>query len=124
MALLQNSTLTPCPQKPELQERPLLIPDQAVEIAGIFKILANDTRLRLLHALVLAEELCVTELSMCVSMKTQAVSNQLQRLVDQGILRSRRDGNNIYYQIADPCVIGLLEQGLCLMEEAIERKNK
>ena len=124
MALLQNSTLTPCPQKPELQERPLLIPEQAIEIADIFKILANDTRLRLLHALVLTEELCVTELSTCVGMKTQAVSNQLQRLINQGILRSRRDGNNIYYQIADPCVIGLLEQGLCLMEEAKERSRE
>lgn len=118
MACLHSSTLAPCPPKPELQERPLITPDQAIEIAGIFKILANDTRLRLLHALVLAEELCVTELATSVGMKPQAVSNQLQRLVNQGILRSRREGNNIYYQIADPCVIGILEQGLCLMEDA------
>ena len=121
MTNLQSSTLAPCPPKPELHERPLLTPDQATEMANIFKILANDTRLRLLHALVLAEEVCVTELTMSVGMKTQAVSNQLQRLVSQGILGSRRNGNNIYYRVEDPCVMSLLEQGLCLAEEARDR---
>jgi DNA-binding transcriptional ArsR family regulator len=89
---------------------------------GVFKILANDTRLRLLHALVRDEELCVTELAEAVAMTPQAVSNQLQRLVDRGILGSRRNGNQIYYRIVDPCVPSLLDQGLCLTEDAKERK--
>jgi DNA-binding transcriptional ArsR family regulator len=51
-------------------------------------------------------------------MKPQAVSNQLQRLLDRGILACRREGNFIHYRIADRCVTGLLDLGLCLMEEA------
>src|SRR6202162_5045669 len=106
-----------CCTKPALKERPLLSPIQAGGLAAVFKVLANDTRLRLLHALVRADELCVTELADSVGMRPQAVSNQLQRLTDLGILASRRDGNSIYYRVVDLCVRSLLDQGLCLMEE-------
>lgn len=103
---------------PGLRERPLLSPIQAGGLAAVFKVLANDTRLRLLHALVRAEELCVTDLAAALAMKPQAVSNQLQRLLDLGILSARRDGNNMHYRVIDCCVKGLLEQGWCLMESA------
>ena len=110
-----------CPPKPVLEERPLISPGQAAGLAGLFKMLASDTRVRLLHALARAGELCVTELAQAVSMTPQAVSNQLQRLVDRGILGARRNGNNVHYRIVDPCVTALLDQGLCLSEDARER---
>ena len=89
------------------------------ELTNVFKVLANDTRLRLLHALTRADELSVGGLAAAVAMKPQAVSNQLRRLVDRGILGSRPAGNCIIYRIVDPCVIGLLDQGLCLTEDAV-----
>src|SRR4051812_32159829 len=110
-----------CCSKPSLKERPLLTPIQAGGLAAVFKVLANDTRLRLLHALVRADELCVTDLAASVGMKAQAVSNQLQRLSDLGIVSSRRDGNSIHYRLVDICVRSLLDQGLCLMEEVSDR---
>ena len=118
---LQSPAAVSCPPNPELQERSLLSPSQAGDLARVFKVLASDTRLRLLHALVRSGELCVNELSASVEMKAQAVSNQLQRLVTQGILGCRRDGNNIYYRIEDPCVVHLLEHGVCLTERTQER---
>lgn len=117
------STKTCCPPKPKLAARPLLDAESASNLEGLFKVLANDTRLRLLHALVRAEELCVTELSEALDMKPQAVSNQLQRLVDRGILASRRNGNNIHYRIVDSCVPSLLDRGLCLLEDAKDRRR-
>ncbi|NQV28467.1 MAG: helix-turn-helix transcriptional regulator [Rhodopirellula sp.] len=96
--------------------RALISLDEAGRLARLFKIFANETRLRLLHALVRDEELCVGDLADALSMKPQAVSNQLQRLVNRGILASRRDGTSIYYHIVDPCVPVLLERGLCLTE--------
>src|SRR4051812_48478043 len=110
------------PEKPALDERPLLTPEQAAGLTAVFKVLANDTRLRLLHALARAGELCVTDLAAAVGMRPQAVSNQLQRLVDRGILGSRRDGLRIRYRIIDRCVPALLDQGLCLTECAAERQ--
>lgn len=109
---LQLATL---PAQPPLQERPLLAPEEAVQLMRLFKIFANDNRLRLLHVLVQQEEACVGELAKAIEMKPQAVSNQLQKLADRGILASRRTGTKIYYRIVDPCVPVLLERGLCLI---------
>lgn len=112
-----------CPPKPALPARSLLKPSEALEVATVFKVLSNDTRLRLLHALVRAGELAVNDLAAELNMKPQAVSNQLQRLVDRRILGSRREGNRILYRIVDPCVPDLLDRGLCLVEDAKERKG-
>src|ERR1700722_18056032 len=112
-----------CGTKPALKERPLLSPVQAGGLAAVFKVLANDTRLRLLHTLVRAEELCVTDLADTLAMKPQAISNQLQRLSDLGILASRREGNSIYYRLVDLCVRSLLDQGFWLMEEVSDRSR-
>jgi DNA-binding transcriptional ArsR family regulator len=103
--------------KPSLKERPLITPDQASDLVEIYKVLANHTRLRLLHALACDGEVCVTDLAAAVGMRPQAVSNQLQRLLDRRIVASRRDGTRIFYRIADPCVPSLLDLGLCLLEE-------
>lgn len=118
MVLEKRSELLSCSLKPPLKDRDLITFTQAGKLTALFKLLANDTRLRLLHALARSETLCVTELAAAVGMKPQAVSNQLQRLLDRGILKAARYGNNIYYHIVDPCVLRMLELGLCLIEEA------
>jgi DNA-binding transcriptional ArsR family regulator len=104
--------------KPPLGQRPLLDAEQATELARLYKMLANDTRLRLLHALERAGELCVSDLADQLGLRPQAVSNQLQRLGDRRIVAARREGTRLYYHIADPCVPGLLDLGLCLLEES------
>lgn len=109
--------IAPCPPKPDLCARPLLSLEQAVQLACVYKILANDTRLRLLHALAREGKLCVSALAEKVGMKPQAVSNQLQRLTDRRILSAERNGNHISYSIVDPCVISLIDYGLCLTEQ-------
>ena len=70
------------PPQPAIETRPLINDDQAESLMRLFKVFSNDTRLRLLHALVREDELCVSDLAEGVGMKPQAVSNQLQRLVD------------------------------------------
>ncbi|MDD3471305.1 MAG: metalloregulator ArsR/SmtB family transcription factor [Syntrophaceae bacterium] len=107
-----------CPGNPRLQDRDLVSIQLAQKIRSLFKLLSNVTRLRILHALSISSELKVGELSQIVCMKPQAVSNQLQKLLDSGVLFHRRDGLHVYYSIADQCLIGLLEQGLCLIEES------
>ena len=123
MALKKQIKLPACPPKPALEERGQINSAEALDLMGLFKVLANDTRLRLLHALARSGELCVTDLATTVGMKPQAVSNQLQRLADRDIIRATRHGNNIQYRIVDPCVLSLLELGLCLIEEAGQRSS-
>ena len=106
-----------CPSKPPLVERPLLGTETAAELARVYETLANDTRLRLLHVLLKEGEIYPSGLAAKLGMKPQAVSNQLQRLSDRGIVQTRREGNNVLYRIVDPCVIELIDRGLCLLED-------
>jgi len=110
--------------KPHLAVRPLISLAQSDDLQQTFKVLANATRLRLLHALVKRPGLSVTALAETVGMKPQAVSNQLQRLVDKGILSNVRNGTSIHYRIVDPCIISLLDRGLCLTEDTWERRSR
>lgn len=113
-----------CPPKARLRGRPPITSEQALSLESLFGVLANDTRLRLLHEIARSGEICVTDLASALEMKPQAVSNQLQRLSDKGIVGARRDGNNVYYRILDRCVIVLMERGLCLIEETAKRKER
>ena len=118
ISLAQNSTLIPaCPPKTPLEDRPLLAAVEAQSLERLFDVLASETRLRLLHALILAEEPCMGDLAEAVGMKIQAVSNQLRRLVDMGILATSRRGTHVHYRIVDSCVTRLMYHGLCLNEE-------
>ncbi|WP_197083344.1 ArsR/SmtB family transcription factor [Mycobacterium nebraskense] len=92
--------------------------EQAAALVGLFKLLGNDTRLRLLHAMHREGEVSVGELAQRVGLRVQAVSNQLQRLSDRGMVAARRDGVRILYSIADPCIPAVLDLALCLVEES------
>jgi len=105
-----------CSTKPQIHERPLLSQELAGDLESLFKVLSNSTRLRMLHTMVCCQEICVTELAERLDMKPQAVSNQLQRLVDRRIVSCRRSGSNIFYKFVDPCVKILLERGLWLIQ--------
>ena len=113
-----------CPAKASLRQRPAMSYQEAGEVEGLFEVLANDTRLRLLHEIARRDEACTTDLAQALDMKPQAISNQLQRLQDKGIVAGKREGNNVYYRIVDNCVVILLERALCLIEESKKRSNK
>jgi ArsR family transcriptional regulator, lead/cadmium/zinc/bismuth-responsive transcriptional repressor len=118
---MRQKTFIDCPPKPALAARPLLSVRQAQALESTFKMLANTTRLRMLHALACDGELCVGELADKLGMKPQALSNQLQRLADRGIVEAERHGLQIRYSIIDPGALTLLEQGWCLAEDTKKR---
>lgn len=96
---------------------PMMSADSWHDLQQLFKVLANETRLRMLNELDTAGEMCVGDIADAIGMTPQAVSNQLARLVDRRIVEARRDGNFAFYRIVDPCVTGLLELGTCLVTE-------
>jgi ArsR family transcriptional regulator, lead/cadmium/zinc/bismuth-responsive transcriptional repressor len=110
-------------EQPSLSKLPLLGAQKAAELAAVFETLANDTRLRALNVIAQSGEASPTGLAEKVGMKPQAISNQLKRLSDRGIIERRREGNQVYYRIVDPCVIDLLERGLWLTQDTKLRKE-
>lgn len=117
----QEAQMQVCKQltKAEIDEQ-LISQTQAADLEDLFKTLANETRLRILHALSICGEMCVNDLAAALEMKTQAISNQLQKLHSCKVVGTRRSGVNIYYRIVDPCVGTLLERGICMLESTAE----
>ena len=106
----------PGPGVPQLSERPLIAADQAAEVADLFKVLASNTRLRLLHAISRGGEVRAGVRAGAVGKTAQAVANRLERRWDGGICATRRAGTAILYRISDPCVVSLLNYGVCRAE--------
>jgi DNA-binding transcriptional ArsR family regulator len=100
---------------PALAQRPLIDEPEVDQLAALFRVLASDTRLRILHAIARTGEVAVNEIASDIGASPQTVSNHLQRMADQQIVATRRDGNRIFYRLVDPCVGGLIELGLCLL---------
>ncbi len=113
-----------CPPTSELSDHPLLNDDQALSLEKTFKMLANSTRLRILHVLAKEQEICVSDLAKALDMNATAVSNQLQRMTDWGVLTSKREGLRIFYRIIDPCVISVVNYAWCLTQCAEIREDE
>ena len=86
---------------------PQLLRSGAAQAAGVLKILANEDRLMLLCQLSQGEH-CVGELQAELGIGQPTLSQQLGVLRNEGIVSTRRDGNNIYYSVADPRTLEIL----------------
>ena len=107
-----------CRPKPPLPDRPLINCHEAEYLGALFKNLSHPTRLRIIHALIrCGGDLSVNYLAAEVGMAVQALSNQLQRLADAGVVDCRREGVQAFYRVIDPCVPVLIERGWCHAEE-------
>ena len=116
--------LPSCPPSSDLSDQPLFSNEQACLLEKTFKMLANATRLRLLHALALEQEVCVSDLAKILDMNTTAVSNQLQRLSDRGIVAARKQGLKVFYRILDPCAVSVVNHAWCLAQCAGSRQGR
>ena len=70
-------------------------------VATTFALLADATRSRILHALSLADELCVCDLALLLGISQSALSHQLRLLRDRRVVARRKAGRIVYYRLAD-----------------------
>lgn len=81
----------------------------AEELAMRFKLLADPRRLQAIYALLERGELRVGDLAESAGSSHSAISHQLRQLRLAGLVRSRRQGREIYYRVADTHVRLLLD---------------
>jgi DNA-binding transcriptional ArsR family regulator len=95
------------------------MPDQDLlsELADLFKLFGDSTRMRILWALS-ESEMCVCDLCALLKMKQPAVSHQLKNLKQSRIVKTRRDGKVIYYSLDDIHIRTLLNLGMEHIQEA------
>ncbi|MBS4010260.1 MAG: winged helix-turn-helix transcriptional regulator [Roseovarius sp.] len=75
-------------------------------VARYFSVLGEPTRLRILHALC-REEKCVTDILRVTGLAQANASRHLGLMYQAGLLSRRREGNQIFYKVAQPSQIEL-----------------
>ena len=78
-------------------------------ISSLLRAISQPARVEILLALGTGEA-CVCHLEAAIGQRQAYISQQLMALREAGIVTSRRDGRNIYYQIKDPSILDLLQQ--------------
>lgn len=76
--------------------------------ASFFKVVGDETRMKILCTLA-QQELCVNDIAEAVEMTKSAVSHQLRLLKEEGLVKSRRGGKNIFYSLDDQHVVDILD---------------
>ncbi len=86
------------------------------DLAELFKIFGDSTRVKILYAL-LEGELCVCDLASLMEVSQSAVSHQLRVLKSSKLVKFRREGKTVYYSLADEHVTRILNQGMEHIQE-------
>ena len=94
------------------------LPDEEslYDLAELFKVFGDSTRIRILFVLFEAE-VCVCDLAAALSMTDSAVSHQLNILKRSKLVKSRRAGKSVFYSLADGHVRTIISQGMEHLEE-------
>ena len=95
-----------------------LLPEDEVlyDLAELFKIFGDSTRVKILYAL-LEAELCVCDIADLLGLTQSAISHQLRVLRSSKLVKFRRDGKTLYYSLADEHVCRIISQGMEHVEE-------
>ncbi len=88
-------------------------------LAELFKLFGDSTRIRILTALKDGEK-CVRDIADELGMNVSAISHQLKSLKVANMVKSRRDGQNIYYALSDDHVESIINIGLEHIREGKE----
>ncbi len=89
------------------------LPDDELlyDLAELFKVFGDSTRIKILYALFEAE-MCVCDIATLLGLTQSAISHQLRTLKANKLVRARREGKTVYYSLADQHVRSIVGQGM------------
>lgn len=85
--------------------------DHLYDLAEVFKVFGDSTRIRILEALS-KSEMCVCDIAFLLNMTQSAISHQLRVLKQARLVKNRRDGKIFYYSLDDDHIERILNMGL------------
>ncbi|MDL2338478.1 MAG: metalloregulator ArsR/SmtB family transcription factor [Pseudomonadota bacterium] len=88
------------------------------DLAELYKLLGNATRLKILLALA-QSELCVCDVAHVLELTVAATSHQLKLLRGRGWLAMRNDGKMVYYRLHNEGLLKALRGDLRVLEERL-----
>lgn len=89
------------------------LPDEELlyDLADLFKVFADTTRIKILYAL-MGREMRVADIAEAVGATQSAVSHQLRTLKQAHLVKFKRDGKSVLYSLSDGHVYTVLAQGM------------
>ncbi len=87
-------------KKVEKIKETLIDEDKIIDMAELFKVFGDSTRMKIISAL-LKDELCVGEISAITNSTQSAISHQLRVLKQSKLVKYRKDGKTVYYSLDD-----------------------
>ena len=119
----ENQNEIECCETKELHEDLLHIVNEKLpreeelyDLAELFKVFGDSTRIRILYVLFEAE-VCVCDLAEMLHMNQSAISHQLKILKQAKLVTGRREGKSVIYSLADEHVRTIIDQGREHIEE-------
>lgn len=90
--------------------------DQTEELALLFKVFGDSTRVKILSALLISE-MCVCDIANLLNMTKSSISHQLRILKHSKLIKYRKSGRSVYYSLADSHVEQIIDCGLSHINE-------
>lgn len=87
------------------------VPEEAYDVAELFKVLGDQTRVRILFTLI-KDEMCVCDIAELLEMTQSAISHQLRVLKQARLVKYRREGKTVFYSVSDEHVSTILSMGI------------
>lgn len=78
----------------------MLDDDSLINMADFYKALSDSTRIKIINSLYISE-MCVCDISVLLNMTKSAISHQLKNLKELNLIKSRKQGKEVYYSLAD-----------------------
>ena len=100
---MENKEKTTTPEMPDI--------DVLFELADLFKVFGDSTRLRIMYT-ISENEMSVLNIAEALNMEQSTISHQLRVLRQNKLVRVRREGKQIYYSLDDDHVKRIIEMGL------------
>jgi len=100
----------------ESVSKSMLKEDKCIELARLFKIFGDNTRIKILNAL-LTESMCVCDIAALLNMTHSSISHQLKILKNAKIVKYRKEGKVVYYMLDDDHIERIFKKGVEHIEE-------
>ena len=98
-------------KKVEFMKSILLDEHIAAHVAELFSAFSDTSRVRIISAMI-GQEVTISQLTELIGLTESAISHHLRGLRQLKIVRARRKGKQVFYQINDPHLISLFQQGI------------
>lgn len=100
----------------EFVKKQILQDEKIFDLAELFKVFGDSTRMKILNALML-KELCVCDIAVITNSTPSAISHQLRVLKQAKLVKYRKEGKSVFYSLADEHVKEIFEKGREHIEE-------